>query len=182
MGPYWCGNDGEWREAWLDAAPPAAAKVAVLRHDFKEPLWGVARFQTYVQKTKTGEPTNFWRNMPEVMIAKVAEATALSRAFPMETSGLYTSEVMVTGAEEVEVVEPELRATSPATPMVSALAVPTEIWRNWEHIGDALIWGASILPELTPSELQELFDSVPAVNGKKAPAFVQKVLSIATTF
>ncbi len=49
MGPYWCGNDGEWREAWLNAAPPAAAKVAVLRHDFKEPLWGVARFQTYVQ-------------------------------------------------------------------------------------------------------------------------------------
>ncbi len=71
MGPYWCGNDGEWREVWLDALPPAAAKVAVLRHDFKQPLWGVARFQTYAQTTKTGELTNFWRNMPEVMIAKV---------------------------------------------------------------------------------------------------------------
>jgi len=32
------------------------------------------------------------------------------------------------------------------------------------------------------AELQKLFDSVPAVNGKKAPAFVEKVLSMAVEF
>jgi len=56
------------------------------------------------------------------------------------------------------------------------------VYRTWKSPTDALNWGATILPDLTPLELQKLFDSVPAVNGKKAPAFVQKVLSIATTF
>ncbi len=178
MGPYWCGNDGEWREVWLDAPPPAAAKMAVLRHDFKQPLWGVARFQTYVQTTKTVEVTNFWRNMPEVMIAKVAEAVALRRAFPMETSGLYTSEEMGAGAEDVQVV-PEPRITSPATPISPARP---EVWRKWEHVGHAIAWATAILPEQSTAELQKLFDSVPAVNGKKAPAFVEKVLSMAIEF
>jgi hypothetical protein len=57
-----------------------------------------------------------------------------------------------------------------------------EVYRTWKTPTDALNWGATILPDFTPSELQELFDSVPAVNGKKASAFVQKVLSIANTF
>jgi len=56
------------------------------------------------------------------------------------------------------------------------------IWRTWKIPTDALNWGATILPDLTLTELQKLFDSVPAVNGKKAPAFVEKVLSLATTF
>lgn len=57
-----------------------------------------------------------------------------------------------------------------------------EVWRSWKAPTDALNWGATILPDLTPAELQKLFDSVPAVKGKKATAFVEKVLSIATTF
>ncbi len=179
MGPYWCGNDGEWREVWLDAAPPAAAKVAVLRHDFKEPLWGVARFQTYVQTTKTGEPTTFWRNMPEVMIAKVAEATALRRAFPMETSGLYTREEMGSGAEDVEIVDPETRALENVGSAQPILSGTPKIWRSWEHAGDALTWAAAMLPDKSTEELRRLFSEVPAVNGKKAPAFVEKVLELA---
>ncbi len=65
---------------------------------------------------------------------------------------------------------PELK---PATP---------EVWRKWEHVGDALVWASSILPDKSMTELQKLFDSVPAVNGKKAPAFVEKVLSMAVEF
>ncbi len=56
------------------------------------------------------------------------------------------------------------------------------VYRAWKSPTDALTWGATILPNLTPPELQKLFDSVPAVNGKKAPAFVEKVLEMATTF
>lgn len=95
LGPYWCGKDGNWKEVWIDeATPPLAAKVGVLRTDFKEPLWAVARFSTYAQRTKEGRLTRFWASMPDLMIAKVAEALAIRRAFPQELSGLYVQEEM----------------------------------------------------------------------------------------
>ena len=90
QGPFWCGKDGRWVDVWLLDEPPLAAKVAVLRKDWTEPLWGVARFASYAQKKKDGKLSRMWALMPDLMIAKVAEALALRRAFPNELSGVYS--------------------------------------------------------------------------------------------
>ena len=93
-GPYWCGWDGKWVDVWLAKEPPVAAKVGVLRSDFAAPLWGVAVFDSYAQRTRAGEVTRFWRTMPDIMLAKAAESLALRKAFPLELADLYSDEEM----------------------------------------------------------------------------------------
>ncbi len=114
-GPFWCGADGKWTDAWVSAEPPCAAKVIVYRKGHAHPYVGTARFKAYVQTKKDGQPNTFWARMPEVMIAKVAEAIALRKAFPQELSGLYTADEIGVDHNDTPVVQHPPLTRPPAT-------------------------------------------------------------------
>jgi phage recombination protein Bet len=110
IGPEWCGDDGVWKDIWLSKEPPRAARCGVVRKDWLQPLWAVAKFESYYQQYSP-----LWQKMPELMIAKCAEALALRRAFPDELGGLYTEDEMAqadTRAETVDVASLPIATTA----------------------------------------------------------------------
>jgi hypothetical protein len=69
---------------------PTKAVCKVYRKDRKYPSEGVALLKEY------GKDTPIWKQMPRVMLTKVAKSIALREAFPQELAGLYTQEEMPT--------------------------------------------------------------------------------------
>lgn len=67
---------------------PTKAICKVYRKDRKYPSEGIALIKEY------GKDTPIWKQMPRVMLTKVAKSIALREAFPQELSGLYTQEEM----------------------------------------------------------------------------------------
>lgn len=116
----WCGSDGVWVDVWLKKENPAAAKAGVYRKGFAEPLVVVATWSEYAQTFPDGNASGLWKNMPALMLAKCAEASALRSAFPAELSGLYTQEEM----SQADV--PAVQHVSPSRPPALAEVVDTK--------------------------------------------------------
>lgn len=67
---------------------PIKAVCKVYRKDRSRPSTGIALMKEFVK------PTPIWKQMPSVMLTKVAKSIALREAFPQELNGLYTAEEM----------------------------------------------------------------------------------------
>ena len=91
---FWCGDDGVWTDAWLKPEPPTAAKFVLYVKGRSKPVTAVARWSEYVQTKSNGDITKMWQRMAAHMLAKVAEALAIRKAFPDDTGGLYTDDEM----------------------------------------------------------------------------------------
>lgn len=118
LGPFWCGEDGQWVDVWLKKEHPSAAKVGVLRKDFDQPMWGIARWDDFSKNT------NLWKTMGPHMLAIRAESQALRKANPQELSGLYTR-------EEMEAEDMEDRREYQHHEKKKKTPPPIDVWENY---------------------------------------------------
>jgi phage recombination protein Bet len=188
LGPFWCGIDGQWLDVWIRSEPPLAARVGVLRSDFKEPLWGVARFASYAQKKKnSNELTRMWQAMGDVMIAKCAEALGLRKAFPQELSGLYTSDEMEQAQQEPAKAAPniiEQPKEPPHDPETGEIKTPYQIAipqtkdgaNDWIVFGQTIIAASKKSPESTDEWLSLNSDAC-AFMAQQAPKIHKRMMT-----
>jgi len=196
LGPLWCGEDGKWLDVWLSNDFPSAAKVGVLRADFKEPLWAVATWESYAQKFKDKQGVEkvgtMWAKMPDLMLAKAAEALALRKAFPQELSGIYSDAEMSQADkhEEVKNVTPDPKPIGLALPTTDAPTTSTKTMSTTQatesHGETTEIEKLRQEIRLLCGELKwssaELIQTAKDVTGKELRNLKEKDLKILLTF
>jgi phage recombination protein Bet len=111
VGPWWCGDDGVWRDVWLSATPPVGARVGVLRYGWPDPVFAVAVWGEYAQ-VRDGKPVALWAAKPAHMLAKVAEALALRAAFPQDMASVYTDDEIPHPQQQSPVAATTVEVTS----------------------------------------------------------------------
>lgn len=144
----WCGQDGVWRDVWLDPDnPPAAARTAVIRNGKRFPktvLYSeyAGTKNLYENGRKVGTEINqMWRTKPASQLEKCAEAGALRKAFPHDLAGVYIAEEMQReNTIQGEMVREDIPAAAgpavgPILELVAAATTEDELRAIWaEHI------------------------------------------------
>jgi phage recombination protein Bet len=103
---------------------PTHCTVKVYRKSSNRAFSATVKFSEYT----TGK--QMWASMPETMIAKVAEAHALRKAFPQDLSGIYTNDEMdqADKGTPAQVVAPTAKAIA-ATPAAPAKMMTNGQWQ-----------------------------------------------------
>ncbi|WP_392530179.1 ATP-binding protein [Nostoc sp. C117] len=57
-----------------------------------------------------------------------------------------------------------------------------EPWILWKSEEDAIAWAVTQLPDITPEQLRQEFNNLSPSNGKKAPAWVERVMQLKEPF
>lgn len=97
------------------------AVITIHRKDWDHPFTHEVYYSEYVQKTKDGYPTKFWKDKPFTMLKKVAISQGFRLCFSDELGGLpYTSEEM--GQETLE-----------TNPVSVETVKPNPVAEKWEQ-------------------------------------------------
>lgn len=117
----WCGTDGVWKDIWLESTPPVAARIGVYYKGSDKATYASAKWDSYANPSSP-----IWKKMPDLMLAKCAEALALRKAFPNDLSGVYTTEEMNQADAVEKKPESPSKAKTPALHIEPAVVIFTE--------------------------------------------------------
>lgn len=180
VGPFWCGHDGVWKDVWLDSKPPRAAKVGVLKNTFKEPLYAIALWDSYVQTTYSGEINSMWKKMGSGQLAKCAEALALRKAFPEQIGGIYTNDELGQSDKDREDDKPPREVSAPKPASEKKISPPPFI-PNMADVGGSMFtfgpYAMKPLNSINPHDLDEYLIQLETelkTKGRAKPAWLQE--------
>lgn len=94
---------------YLDDEKIVGAWCEVFRKDWETSVYQEVNFNEYAGYTKDGKLNANWANKPAVMITKVAESTALRKAFTEALQNMYIAEEIENdGVNYSKIEEPEI--------------------------------------------------------------------------
>lgn len=62
------------------------------------------------------------------------------------------------------------------------IAVPQALWANWKSEEDAIVWAVKELADIDEETIRTEFTKITPTNGKKAPAWVERVMQLKEPF
>jgi phage recombination protein Bet len=157
---------------------PNKASVTVYRmvDGQRVPFTASARWTEYVQANREGVPQAMWKKMPYLMLAKVAEALALRKAFPNDLSGVYTNEEMGQ-ADEIRNAESFRDADEPGGGRMQTYSVPRTIPAGDDEAGGSTVKQEAVQDEIDETRKQQIKDLLRSTLQKPARKEVVKELT-----